>query len=268
MGVCDVSRRSRLPVASIMAEPLLRVEGLSRSFGGLLAVDNVSFAVAAGSITALIGPNGAGKTTMFAMIAGFLAPDSGRVRFDGVDVTGTPAHVLARNGMARTFQIVHPFTGLTVRDNIAVGAYLRHKARAKALAAADAIVQQVGLTKLRDQPADSLTVAARKRLELGRALATAPRLLLLDEVMAGLNPSEIRDVLPLIRSIHEAGTTIVLTEHVMQAVMSLSHHIHVLAEGRMIASGTPADIVGNERVIEAYLGQGAARRYAPVGRRS
>jgi branched-chain amino acid transport system ATP-binding protein len=251
-----------------MVEPLLRVEGLCCSFGGLKAVDDVSFDIASGSITALIGPNGAGKTTTFAMIAGFQPPDRGRVRFDGVDVTGTPAHVLARNGIARTFQIVHPFTGLTVRDNIAVGAYLRHKARAEALAVADTIAQQVGLAGLRDQPADSLTVAAGKRLELGRALATAPRLLLLDEVMAGLNPSEIRDVLPLIRAIRDAGTTIVLTEHVMQAVMSLSDHIHVLAEGRMIASGAPADIVGNERVVEAYLGQGAARRYIPAERRS
>lgn len=248
-----------------MADPLLRVESISRRFGGLLAVDNASFEVAAGSITALIGPNGAGKTTLFSIISGFVTPTGGRVNFDGADITGMPAHLLARRGIARTFQIVQPFKGLTVRDNIAVGSYLRSSDRKAVLADADRVADQVGLSGLIDAPADSLTVSASKRLELARALATAPRLLLLDEVMAGLNPSEIRDILPLIRSIREAGTTILMTEHVMQAVVNLSDQVYVLAEGRIIASGQPDEIVANKRVIEAYLGTGAARRYARSG---
>jgi len=244
-----------------MAEPLLAVDNISRRFGGLIAVDNASLAARSGSITALIGPNGAGKTTLFAMITGFLAPSGGRVRYDGDDITGEPAHRLARRGISRTFQIVQPFAGLTVRDNIAVGAHLHHRRRADALAAAEKIAEEVGLADYLDTPADSLTVASRKRLELCRALAIRPRLLLLDEVMAGLNPSEVRDMIPLIRAIRDRGATIVLIEHVMQAVMSLSEHVYVLAEGRIIAEGAPAEIVSNARVIEAYLGEGAARRY-------
>ncbi len=245
-----------------MAEPLLSVEGLSRRFGGLLAVNTVSLSAAEGKITALIGPNGAGKTTLFALISGFLKPSDGAVRFAGASVTGEPAHKLARRGIARTFQIVQPFAGLTVRENIRVGAHLRHAGRAAALNAAEAVAREVGLAGLLDTPADSLTVAGRKRLELAKALATEPKLLLLDEVLAGLNPSEIRDIIPVIRGLRDRGITIVMIEHVMQAVMSLADHVYVLAEGRLIAEGTPGDVAADPAVIEAYLGHGAAKRLA------
>jgi branched-chain amino acid transport system ATP-binding protein len=244
-----------------MAEPLLKVDQVSQRFGGLLAVNAASFEVAPQSITALIGPNGAGKTTLFAIIAGFQGPSEGRVYFAAEEITGLSPHRLARRGLVRTFQIVQPFLTLSVRDNIAVGAHLRHRDRRTALDLAEAIARQLGLGQFLDQPAGNLTVSARKRLELARALAAGPRLLLLDEVMAGLNPSEVRDLLPVIRDIRERGTTILLIEHVMQAVMNLSDRIHVLAEGRIIASGRPEDVVGNEAVIEAYLGEGAARQY-------
>jgi branched-chain amino acid transport system ATP-binding protein len=243
-------------------EPLLRVEQVSKRFGGLLAVDQASFAAPAGRITALIGPNGAGKTTLFAIIAGFLRPTSGRVVYDGADITGLPPHRLARRGIARTFQIVQPFAGLAVAENIAVGAHLHHAARADALAAAAAVARAVDLEAQFDKPAAALTVAGRKRLELARALAIEPRLLLLDEVLAGLNPSEVRDMVPVIRAIATRGVTIVMIEHVMQAVMNLAEHVFVLAEGKVIAAGAPQQIAADPRVVEAYLGHGAAKRMA------
>lgn len=238
---------------------MLTVEGLSKRFGGLVAVSDVSLTVPEGSITGLIGPNGAGKTTLFTLISGFQAPSAGRVLFAGEDVTGRTPESLAVLGIARTFQIVQPFAGLTVLENVAVGAYLRHPGRSEAMAHAEAVAAQVGLADL-GRPASSLTVAGRKRLELARALATGPRLLLLDEVLAGLNPSEIRDIIPVIRQIRESGVTILMIEHVMQAVMSLCEQVHVLANGRLIAAGTPAEVVGNPAVVEAYLGHGAAGR--------
>ncbi len=239
---------------------MLRVENVSRRFGGLLAVDAASFTAEAGRITALIGPNGAGKTTLFAIVTGFLPPTEGRVFYEGADITGIPTHLLARRGIARTFQIAQPFAGLTVRENIAVGSHLSRPARADALAAAEDVAKTVGLSPMLDQPAASLTVAGRKRLELARALAIEPRLLLLDEVLAGLNPSEIRDMVPVIQAIRARGITIVMIEHVMQAVMSLAEHVFVLAEGRIIAQGAPQAIAADPRVIEAYLGHGAAER--------
>ena len=241
-----------------MAEALLSVEGISRRFGGLLAVNAASLSAPAARITALIGPNGAGKTTLFAVISGFLKPSAGRVHYAGDDITGEPPHRLARRGIARTFQIVQPFAGLTVRDNILVGAHLRHRARADALAVAEKVGVEVGLGDSLDRPAHTLTVAGRKRLELARALATEPKLLLLDEVLAGLNPSEIRDIVPVIRSLSARGIAIVMIEHVMQAVMSLAEHVFVLAEGRIIAEGSPAEVADNPAVVEAYLGHGAA----------
>ena len=246
----------------ILAEPILAVESISKRFGGLLAVREASLKVESGSITAVIGPNGAGKTTLFALITGFLTPSGGRIVYLGADITGMPAHRLARQGIARTFQIVQPFAGLSVLENIAVGAHLHIAGRAAALAAAADVARLVGLDTMLEQPAATLTVAGRKRLELARALATSPKLLLLDEVLAGLNPSEIRDMVPIIRAIRERGVTILMIEHVMQAVMSLAEQVYVLVEGHTISQGPPATVAADPKVIEAYLGAGAAAKLA------
>jgi branched-chain amino acid transport system ATP-binding protein len=230
---------------------MLAVEGITKRFGGLVAVSDVSMAVPKGSISGLIGPNGAGKTTLFTVISGFERPTAGRILFEGADVTGRPPEALAALGIARTFQIVQPFAGLSVRENVAVGAYLRHPRRDEAFARAEEVAGLVGLAHL-DRPASSLNVAGRKRLELARALATGPKLLLLDEVLAGLNPSEIRDIVPVIHAIRASGVTILMIEHVMQAVMSLCERVHVIANGRTIAEGTPPEVVADPQVVEAY----------------
>ncbi len=247
---------------------LLSINGLSKSFGGLKAVHDVTLSVSQGSLTALIGPNGAGKTTLFALMSGFLKPDSGSVHFAGVDITGRAPHINATQGMTRTFQIVQPFASQTVRENIAVGAHLHIKNRQAALLQAERIAAQVGLLKQIDKPAGELTVAGRKRLELARALATQPRLLLLDEVLAGLNPQEIAEMIPVVRGIADSGVTVLMIEHVMQAVMNLAGHVWVLAQGQLIAEGSPSEVTNNEKVVEAYLGHGTAARLraAELGR--
>ena len=243
-----------------MTEVLLRAQNVSRAFGGLQAVDQVSMAIEPGTLSALIGPNGAGKTTLFALLSGFILPDAGQVHFLGQDITRwTPAD-RAEAGLARTFQIVQPFAGQTVRENIAVGAHLRRRARSQALAHAEQVAQQVGLSDQLDKPAADLTVAGRKRLELARALATDPKLLLLDEVLAGLNPQEVAEVIPVVSSIAQSGVTVLMIEHVMQAVMNLAEHVWVLSQGRLIAQGTPGEVTSNTAVIEAYLGASAAKR--------
>ncbi|MFD0666966.1 ABC transporter ATP-binding protein [Ramlibacter sp. MAHUQ-53] len=248
-----------------MTTEMLRLEGVSKAFGGLRAVQDVSLSLPAGQLSALIGPNGAGKTTLFALMSGFLRPDTGRVFLEGADITGQPPHANARRGMTRTFQIVQPFAAQTVRENIAVGAHLHCASRSEALAQAEAVAQRVGLGPQLDKPAGDLTVAGRKRLELARALATRPRLLLLDEVLAGLNPQEVAEMIPVVRGIAGEGVTVLMIEHVMQAVMNLASHVWVLAQGQLIAEGSPQQVTRDARVIEAYLGHGTAKRLAGQG---
>ena len=243
-----------------MSASLLTVSHVCKSFGGLRAVHDVSLAVPPGSLTALIGPNGAGKTTLFSLMSGFYVPDAGRIEFDGHDITGQAPDANARAGMARTFQIVQPFAAQTVRENIAVGAHLHEPRRLAALAAAQSVAERVGLGSQLDKPAADLTVSGRKRLELGRALATQPKLLLLDEVLAGLNPQEISEMIPVVRGIAQSGVTVLMIEHVMQAVMNLAEHVWVLAQGQLIAQGSPAQVTSDGAVIEAYLGHGTAAK--------
>ena len=234
---------------------LLSAANLSKRFRGLVAVDEVSFEVAAGEIFAVIGPNGAGKTTLFAIIAGALAPDDGTVTFAGARIDGLTPDAVCRRGIARTFQIVRPFPALSVEDNVIIGALLRRPDMRSARIHARAVLEALDLAEKRTAPASSLTLPDRKRLEVARALATEPKLLLLDEVMAGLRPTETDRMVAILKQLNrDTGTTILLIEHVMRAVMALASHVLVLHHGATIAQGAPEVVVRDPAVIASYLG--------------
>jgi branched-chain amino acid transport system ATP-binding protein len=235
---------------------LLEVDGLSKSFRGLRAVHDASLAVPEGGIAGLIGPNGAGKTTLFNIVAGVYRPDAGSVKFGGRDISGLRPDQVCSTGIGRTFQIVKPFAGLTVLDNVVVGALQKSKTVSAAKSYAAEIVGKLGLGAKRDMLASSLTLPDRKRLEIARALATRPKLLLLDEVMAGLRPTECNQMVAMFRELNRAeGLTILLIEHVMRAVMALAQRIVVLHHGEVIARGAPDEVVRNPAVLECYLGE-------------
>lgn len=235
---------------------LLSLQGVSKHFGGLQALNNITFDLPEGQILGLIGPNGAGKTTLFNAINGVYPPEEGQIIFRGRDVTRMKPYHLARMGLARTHQVVQPLNDLTVRENVEAGACFGHENHTLHSAAAIAaeVLEFVGLAARADQQANSLNVAQKKRLEMARALAAHPYLLLLDEVLAGLNPAEIDGMVQTVLKIREQGVTILMIEHVMKAVMNVSDRVMVLDYGQQIAEGSPQDIVKNERVIEAYLG--------------
>ncbi len=233
---------------------LLEVRDLDKRFGGLVANRAVTFSVAAGEVVGLIGPNGAGKTTLFNCISGFYPPSAGTVHFDGRDITGWPAERVLGAGLARTFQVVRTFPDMTVRDNVMVGAFARTRRTRQARAITDDLLTFTGLAHRAEALGANLTIAEKKRLEVTRALATTPRLLMLDEAMAGLNPSERAQAVVLLRAIHERGITIVLVEHVMEVLMPISDRVVVLDSGVKIAEGPPAAIVDDPAVIAAYLG--------------
>ncbi len=238
-----------------MAKPLLEVQGVTMKFGSLVANDDVSFVVNEGEIVSLIGPNGAGKTTLFNCISGFYKPFSGRIFFDGKDITGKPTYEITVMGLTRTFQIVKPLKDMTVRDNVLTGAFLRASSRREAYRIAEEVLHLTHLWDKRDVLAGSLTIADKKRLEIARVLATKPRMIMLDEAMAGLNQSEIKEAMDLCVTLNRSGITLLIVEHIMEAIMPISNKVVVLSAGKKIAEGKPVEIINNEEVIKAYLGE-------------
>jgi branched-chain amino acid transport system ATP-binding protein len=235
--------------------PILALHGVTKRFGGLTAVSDVSLAVPAGELLGVIGPNGAGKTTLFNVISGYYRPDRGRVVFAGHDVVGLAPHAICRLGLTRTFQLVKPFGNLSVTDNVMIGALTRIPSIRAARVEARRVVETCGLAAHADARARTLPIGLRKRLEVARALATRPRLLLLDEVMAGLNPTELAAMIQLIQRLHGDGLTLIVIEHIMAAMMRLARRIVVLHHGETIAEGPPAAIAQDRRVVDAYLGE-------------
>jgi branched-chain amino acid transport system ATP-binding protein len=242
----------------IMAEPILKVNSVTKCFGGLTAVNDVSFQVQPGEIVGLLGPNGAGKTTLFNVISGYYAPTSGSIVFKGQDISGKPPYTLAAHGIGRTFQVVKPFAGLTVLENVVIASFLRYPKRADAERQAWQILESTGLADRANVSAAGLTLAGRKRLEIGKALALEPSFLLLDEVVAGLNPTEADRTVELILRLKEQGMTILIVEHIMRVIMSISDRLVVLNFGEKIAEGAASEVARNPLVIEAYLGEAAA----------
>ena len=250
---------------SQLDEGLLALRDVTKRFGGVAALAGVSFDVQRGEILGVIGPNGAGKTTLLNCVSGIHRLDGGEIRFDGRSLRGLPPHRVARLGVGRTFQIVKPFASMTVRENAAVGALFGSSdarlPKRRAFAHADEVLELVGLAAKRSLPVASLTVPDRKRLEVARALCTKPRLLLLDEVMAGLNAVEVDDALDMVRAVHGSGVTIVLIEHVMRVIVGVCSRVVVLHLGRHLAEGQPQEVLEDERVIQAYLGEKYASRH-------
>ncbi|MGE5552973.1 MAG: ABC transporter ATP-binding protein [Betaproteobacteria bacterium] len=243
-----------------MAVEELVIEGLTKRFGGLEALKDISFSVRRGEIVGLIGPNGAGKTTLFNCLTGFLRIDAGRVSYRSLNITNWPAHRICRLGMARTFQVVQILSGLTVLENVMVGAFLRHSRAADARAKALQVLAQLGLGAKADSLAGGLTLPEKKRLEVAMCLATDPELLMLDEAMAGLTPTEVHEAVQVLKELRERGMTLIVVEHVMEAIMPIADRLIVLESGHKVAEGTPEQILSDERVIAAYLGDKYARR--------
>jgi len=247
----------------VSAAPVLETQGLSRRFGGLRAVSDVSFSVPEGQVLGVIGPNGAGKSTFINLVTGYIKPTEGRVLIDGKDLTGARPWVIAHARVARTFQIVKPFRGMSVRENVAVGVLYGPQGTnimSHALKAADEVLEEVGMAGLGDRAPGELSVADARRLEFAKALALRPRLLLLDEVMAGLRHTEIEPSLELIRSLKARDITIIVVEHVMKAILAVSDQVLVLHQGQVLTSGDPQEVLRDPRVIEAYLGHRYAKR--------